>query len=203
MEKGIKAVIFDVNGVLLLGQGVSFHKYIARKLHTDLETWFDAIEQYWSLFVEGKVSEEKFLNHLSQVFNKSPKKIRLTISKAFEKRFKKNSWLFKQVFILKQQGYKTAILSDQVPIGYELFEKKFHLSSLVDVSIWSNKVKLRKPNLEVYRLCLEKLNVLPKEALFIDNRSWNLIPAEEIGMRTILFENNSKLKKNKVYKNLI
>lgn len=202
MKEEIKAVVFDVNGVLLLGEGRSFHQYVSKQLKIDLETWFDSIDQYWSNFVSGLITEEKFLLKISQSINKSPRRIKRAISRAFNKRFKENKWLFKQLFILNQLGYKTGILSDQVPISYELFEKKYKLSSRVKFPIWSNKVKCRKPNLAIYKLCIERIKENPSEILFIDNREWNLIPAEELGMRTILFKDNKKLKKDKTWRTL-
>jgi putative hydrolase of the HAD superfamily len=202
MKEGIKAVVFDVNGVLLLGSGISFHKLVSKKLKVDLETWFDAVDQYWSKFISGELSEKIFLSKLSLALNKSESKIKRVISNSFNKKFKPNKWLFKQLVVLNSLGYKTGILSDQVPISYELFEKKYRLSSKVLVSVWSNKVKSRKPNLEIYNICLEKLNVKASEVLFIDNRSWNLIPAEELGMKTILFKNNLRLKKDRTWRNL-
>lgn len=202
MKGEIKAVIFDVNGVLLLGEGKSFHQYVAKKLKLDIETWFDSIDQYWSPLVEGKISKEKFLIYLSKNFNRSPERIEKIIKKAFKKSFKKNRWLFKQLFILNKLGYKTAILSDQVPMSYEVFEKKYNLSPKVDVAVWSEKVKLRKPNPKIYKLCLKHLNVKPNQAIFIDNREWNLIPAEKLGIKTILFTDNKRLNKNPIWKGL-
>lgn len=203
MNGEIKAIVFDVNGVLLLGQGISFHKFIAKKLNIDLETWFDSIDQYWSKFVSGELTEEVFLSKISKALKKSPRKINRVISKAFDKRFKPNRWLFKQLVVLNSLGYQTAILSDQVPISYDLFEKKYSLSAKVNISVWSNKVKCRKPNLEIYRLLLEKIKNKPSEVLFIDNREWNLLPAEELGIKTLLFKDNKRLQKNRVWKEIL
>jgi len=32
----------------------------------------------------------------------------------------------------------------------------------------------------------------PEEAVFIDNRDWNIIPAKKLGMKTVLFRNNKQ-----------
>lgn len=202
MKSVIKAVIFDVNGVLLLGEGKSFHQYVAKKINVDVESWFDAIEQDWSNLVEGKTTSIKFLSKMSKIFSIDREKIKKIIEKAFKRRFKRNRWLFKQLFKLKKAGYKTAILSDQVPMSYEVFRDCYMLDSKVDISVWSQKVGIRKPNPKIYKLCLDKLKIKPEEAVFIDNRKWNLTPAKKMKIKTILFEGNKKLKENKIWEGL-
>jgi len=51
-----------------------------------------------------------------------------------------------------------------------------------------------KPELAIYRLTLKKLEVNPEESIFVDNKEVNLIPARELGMQTILFQNPEQLK---------
>jgi len=39
------------------------------------------------------------------------------------------------------------------------------------------------------------LKLFPGEILFVDNRAWNLSPAKDLGIKTILFLNNKLFKK--------
>jgi len=137
-----------------------------------------------------------------RIYGIKQNKLRKMIKRAFKKQFKKNKQLFKQLSKLKKLGYVLAILSDQVPMSHEVFEKYYKLSKKVDVPIWSYKEKLRKPNPKIYRLCIKKMKIDPDEAVFIDNRKWNLVPAKKIGIKTILFENNKQLFNNKIWKRL-
>jgi putative hydrolase of the HAD superfamily len=202
MFKEVKAIIFDVNGVLLLETGKSFHEYISKKLNVDIESWFDSIEQYWTSLIGGTLTESKFLKLISGFYNISPKTLQKIIQKAFKKRFKKNKDLFKKILKLKRLGYKIAILSDQIPASYEIFERYFKLEEFVDVAVWSNKIGVRKPNPKIYKICLKKLNISPSQAIFVDNREWNLSPAKKLGIRTILYENNKQLFKHPVWRKL-
>lgn len=49
----------------------------------------------------------------------------------------------------------------------------------------SAKVKMRKPELRIYQYTLEKLEVLPQEIVFLDDRGENLKAAKQLGFRTI------------------
>ncbi len=57
--------------------------------------------------------------------------------------------------------------------------------ALFDVVIESSKVGLRKPDPEIYKLACREMNILPAEALFLDDLGINLKPARQLGMTTI------------------
>ncbi len=184
----IKAIIFDVNGVLLVGHGRSIHEYMAKKLHIGFEEWFDAINPYWEEMVKEEFTTEHHLNQIAKHFHISRHKLDKWFVKSFKKHFKKDRKMFKLVKKLRKSGYKTAILSDQTQMSYEAYEK-FKLNNLVNVAVWSQKEGIRKPNPEIYELVVKRLKLKPENCLFIDDRDWNLIPAKKIGMKYILFHN--------------
>ena len=65
----IKAVIFDVGGVLALGKNSQWrdgkvipsgvHEFIAKKLKISLDQYLDSIDITYALAIEGKISNEK------------------------------------------------------------------------------------------------------------------------------------------------
>jgi putative hydrolase of the HAD superfamily len=55
----------------------------------------------------------------------------------------------------------------------------------VDVVIESSRVGLRKPDPAIYRLVCDELGVTPPEAAFLDDLGVNLKPARALGMTTI------------------
>jgi len=62
---------------------------------------------------------------------------------------------------------------------------------------------VRKPNPGIYKLLLKKLRLPAKKVLFIDNREWNLRPARELGIKTILFESNRQLIRSFISKGIL
>lgn len=56
-------------------------------------------------------------------------------------------------------------------------------------------VRLRKPDVGIYKLALEITQREPQECLFIDDRPLNLECACKLGMRTIIYENPAQLRK--------
>ena len=53
----------------------------------------------------------------------------------------------------------------------------------------SSKLKLRKPEKEIYLYVQKKLNLTPEEILFVDDLGINLKPARELGFVTYKFSN--------------
>ncbi|MEX0920588.1 MAG: HAD family phosphatase [Candidatus Pacearchaeota archaeon] len=199
MEQEIKAVIFDMNGVLSLdvelkpGSSLSksFHNLMAKSLKIDLDKWVDSIDRVYERSIEGKVSEKKTLNTIAKNLGMEPKKIERIIVKNYKKTFKNNKELYTYAFKLKKRGYKIAILSDQWHFSKKaLLDKK--KADKFDAVIVSCDVGIRKPDPKIYNLALKKLKVKPSEAVFIDNRDWNTKPAEKLGIKTILFKNNEQ-----------
>ena len=203
MNKKIKAVIFDVGGVLALSKNpiiirrqgnrtFGVHEFIARKLKISLDQWFDSIDTEYSDSIEGKISKEKVLSIISKNVKTPKRKLQKIILKAYKKNFKQNKKLYKFAFKLKKQGYKIAILSDQWYLSKQaLLPEK--ISKKFDKIIISCDIGVRKPNLKIYKILLKKLNLPAENCLFIDNQEWNLKPAKKLGMKTILFLNNKQL----------
>ena len=54
--------------------------------------------------------------------------------------------------------------------------------------IESSKVGIRKPDPRIYKMMLEKLDVEPARAIYLDDLGINLKPAREMGMTTIKVE---------------
>ncbi|GAA6098355.1 acyl-CoA dehydrogenase family member 10 isoform X2 [Tachysurus ichikawai] len=84
----------------------------------------------------------------------------------------------------RAEGFKTAVLSNNflMPGGKSYLPLN---TSLFDVIVESCRVGLCKPDLRIYQLCAERLGVSPHEAVFLDNLSFNVEAAVQLGMHGI------------------
>lgn len=193
-KRGIKALIFDIAGVLQLGsfsKSSRVHQFMIKKLGVSIDLYFDSIDTAYAESMEGKISEEKVVKTMERNFKTKPGKLKKLFIKAYKKNFELNKELFTYAIKKKKQGYKIAILSDQWWLSKRvLITKKFH--KYFDPVIISTDVKMRKPDLKIYRLTLKKLKLSARQTVFIDNRDWNIKPAKKLGMKTVLFKNNKQ-----------
>ncbi len=211
-NKEIKAIIFDIGDVLALSKHLlkkyknrmhhlGIHESVAKKLNISLDQYFDSIDTTYASSIEGKISKKQATEKISKNLNLSKKELIKIYSRAYLQEFKQNTELLKRAFKLKKLGYAIAVLSDQWHLSKEtLMPKKIYKN--FNVVVVSCEVGIRKPNSKIYQLVLKKLKIQPKHALFIDNQQWNILPAKKLGMKTILFNDNKQLFKEKIWRNL-
>jgi len=183
MKEEIKAIIFDIGGVLALER-------------PDSEKSAERLKQVEELLPhdltnKGKINKTKILNTISSKLDISSKGLEEYIIKLYKQNFKLNKRLYSLAIKLKKRRYKIAILSNQWQISNKAMPKI--LSSIFYPNIISYKTGMCKPNTNIYKFILKKLNIPATNILFIDNLEINLLPARKLGISTILFKNNIQL----------
>lgn len=97
---------------------------------------------------------------------------------------------------LKEKGhYKIYALTNWSAETFPIALDKYDFLHWFDGRVVSGEEKMRKPFPEFYSLLLERFGLKPEETLFIDDNLRNAKAAEEMGIRTIRFENASQLEK--------
>lgn len=80
-------------------------------------------------------------------------------------------------------GVATALLSNSWGTGLYPRER---LDGLFDVVVISGEVGLRKPEIGIFRLTLDRLGIEPARALFVDDHPGHLEAAAQVGLRGVL-----------------
>ena len=197
----IKAVIFDIGGVLALStfpinsaknHHLGAHEQAAKQLNISLDQYFDSIDSIYSRSIEGTITKKQVIRSMSANLNISKKKLEKLFVSVYKKMFKQNKRLYSFAFNLRKKGYKIAILSDQWHLSKEALMPK-NLVKHFDEVIVSCDIGMRKPNKKIFILILKKLKIRSENALFVDNQNWNINAAKKIGMNAILYKNNNQL----------
>lgn len=77
------------------------------------------------------------------------------------------------------------ILSNTNAIHFPYLLEQFPWLTLVDSMFLSHEMGCRKPKPALYHRVLERLQHPADEVLFLDDRQENLVPARELGMKTV------------------
>lgn len=91
--------------------------------------------------------------------------------------------------------YPLGLLSNATDELETLLEEEFGISHLFKVVVNSARIGVAKPEPRAYQIMLERLGVLPMEALFIDDKLRNIRAAEELGIPSIHFEGTDALER--------
>lgn len=100
--------------------------------------------------------------------------------------------LFRQ---LKESGkYKLYALTNWQVGLFDIALVRYDFLHWFDGRVVSGEEKLRKPFPEFYHRLLDRYNVNPAEALFIDDNLRNVKAAEELGIKSVHFQSPGQLK---------
>ncbi len=91
-----------------------------------------------------------------------------------------------------KQDYKIGILSNAMTNLEDLMKNDWKIINLFDAVINSSVEGVMKPDSRIYEIALEKLGVLPEEAVFIDDMPVNIDAANELGIHGIRYVDNQQ-----------
>ncbi|HTY44347.1 MAG TPA: HAD family phosphatase [Patescibacteria group bacterium] len=187
--KTFKAVFFDLGGVLSIGRrGPGVHEFVAKKLGMDLDQYLDSIDGIYTDAISGEISTNLALKMMASNLGTSAKKLKKIFYAAYRKNFRRDNTLYNLALNLKKKGYKIAIISDIWGIARDAILTKKDYSGFRDI-ITSYQTGARKISPKIFQIALKRLKVKSEEAIFTDNRKWNLTAPRRLGMIAILYKN--------------
>lgn len=193
-----KAIIFDNAGVLISESHKVWSRAIAN--HFDLR-FSDIYKHYsrsenWPLYKHGKITETEFFqrgNILSG--HKLPTKKLKEILREKRVPIKSVTNLIPKL----SKNYTLAIINNEGHEWDDYSRKKESFYKHFSVLTSSYEVASSKPDKKIYKLLikrLKKINIRPKECIYIDDRQNNLDTGKLFGFTTILYTSSKKLKKD-------
>ncbi len=191
----IKAVIFDFGGVIQLNDGENILRQIARMLDVPFDKFQQAYYEHNHLSNVTNVRWEDMIIEVVRVFDDSAAtkdRIR-TFIQTYSAGNRINTDLLSLFSVLRNQGLKVAILSNATSELRTRLENE-GIAKLVDEIVVSGEIGHQKPHREAFEVAFKKLDVRPKEVVFVDDSAKSLEKAAEIGYAPILFKNNEQLK---------
>ena len=81
--------------------------------------------------------------------------------------------------------YQMAVISNATDALRATLSGKYPIADAFDLIVCSAEEEVMKPEPEIYRRTLERLGRAPEEAVFIDDNAENIAAARELGLHTI------------------
>jgi putative hydrolase of the HAD superfamily len=183
----IRAIIWDVGGVLVRTEDISSRTLLAESLG---QSAFELENNVYSseigiLAQLGKIGIEEYWDKTLQSFGLS-----LADLADFRQRFWAGDRLDENLVAeirRLHQVYKTGLLSNALPGLRSLIQDDWQIADAFDVLIISSEIGLMKPDPQVYQLAAEELEISLNDAVFIDDNPLNIDAAKSIGMHVIHF----------------
>ncbi len=181
-----KAFIFDFFGVICSGVGDA---WLANNMSESVANDFK--NSFFKVTDIGALSEREFFVQAGNAVKRTSVEVRA-------------EWLnlarinVDMVEIIRElkKTHRIALCSNSPsPFIREIIARD-NIAGLFDQIIISSEVDLVKPDLEIYSLTLEKLGVNARETVFVDDSKGNVIVAEQLGMKGIIFSSVEQLKRD-------
>jgi putative hydrolase of the HAD superfamily len=193
----IKAVLFDYGGVIKVGHPLKMD--LARICNISEEEAKQTEEKrkvFGDHASKGLITDEQFWAGFQKIINKSiPNNCVELAKESYRNNFKFIPEVIKLVEDLKKQEIKVAILSNIFKFEAEVIREKNGYDGF-DPVILSYEVGMRKPELDIYKFAIKKLQLKPEECIFIDDKEENLVPAKSLGIRVVLAKNPEQIVKD-------
>ena len=183
----IKAVIFDVGGVLIRTADHSYRREWENRLGLadgeSEEIVFNS--EMGNKAQRGEISDDMLWSWVGQ---------RLKLGnqlEAFRAGFWRGDQLDKELVTYIRSlrpGYQTAIISNATDGLNKSLSTNYKIADAFDLIVGSAEVKIMKPDPAIYEYALQGLNRAADESVFIDDFAHNIEAARKLGMATVHFK---------------
>ena len=181
----IKAIVFDLGGVLFNeGKSVASEK-LAKKYNYDKEVIFKILTSPESRELrKGLISDKKFWdwaqNNLPAGYNAS----------LIKKEWYEGYLLDNDIFNLIKRGkgkYKLVAFSGNIKSRVEFLDEKYDFRIYFDIEIYSFDYHLNKPDKRFIEVMVKKTNLKPEEIVYIDDSEEYVLLAKKMGLNALIY----------------
>lgn len=132
-------------------------------------------------FETGEMAEPEFERRLAAALGLAPERAEGFNDRIFD-RIGEDRPMIEALRRARGHGLRTGLLSNSW--GTERYPR--HLfGELFDAVVISGEEGIRKPDVEIYELAIERMELPAGEIVFVDDLDHNLVPARELGLITI------------------
>lgn len=184
----IKAIIFDIGGVLLRTLDWSKRYEWERKLnlpHNSLEALVHGTTLNTE-FERGELAFEAFWQEVGRRLGVPADQV-TQFREDFYAGDTLNLELLTQIRQWRKAGFKIGIISNAPPSLRMTLQHRLHIVDDFDHIVISAEVGVRKPHARIYEMALEGLDVTAKEAVFVDDLTENIAGAQAVGLHGVHF----------------
>ena len=184
----IKAIIFDMNGVLISNFDPQIYENHAQKLNLTTQDFKEIIKEFFNWSITNKAGTlDDFWNTKKNNWGG----IALEDLKEFTADLHASEKINEEIIEIARslkKNYKIGVLSNIGGVNLEkLFEEKYDIKNFFDYVLSTGHIGIAKPDPAVYKHMLSKMNMEPEEVVFIDDKENNVQSAAQMGIHGIHF----------------
>lgn len=191
----MKTLVFDLGGVIVSTAEEPVMKWISENYDGyDFKKLMHIRHKPWVKFCLGQITEDDYIHEFLEATG-----LKIS-SKILKKKFREVltasiPGIIELLKELKCKGFKLVVLSNMSKEWGEYIISMHNLEEIFDEIFLTCNIGVKKPSTEIYELTLLKLGAKPEDCIFIDDSQKNIIPAESLGIESILFKSANQLRR--------
>jgi len=183
----ISAVLFDLTGVLTTSPWPALMAAAGGDIELLVGPYHEDGDHPWHQLERGEIGFAEWFQAVSALAGAAGVELDLSPLAALRDEMVVYPQVVEHVVQLRRDGYKTALVTNNVREGSNMWRSLLPVDELFDVVIDSSQVGVRKPNRAIFDLTLQQLAMTdPADAVFLDDLESNVLAARAIGLHAIL-----------------
>lgn len=180
-------MLFDLTGVITTSPWPHLTAAAGGDVELLVGRYHEDGDHPWHRLERGEIGFAEWFQDVSALAAAAGVELDLTPMAALREEMVVYPQVVERVLELRRDGYKTALVTNNVREGSNMWRSLMDVEALFDVVIDSSAVGVRKPNPAIFELALRELGVEdPTTAAFLDDLESNVAAAEAVGLHGIL-----------------
>jgi epoxide hydrolase-like predicted phosphatase len=185
----IDAVLFDFSGVLTTSPWPAISASARGDLELLVGPYHEDTDHPWHRLERGEITLDEWLTAVHAAAAAAGTELDLTPLQSLLSSLAVHDDVVDHVAALRADGYRTALVTNNVREGSATWRAMIAVDELFDVVVDSSAVGMRKPNPAIFTHTLDLLGgIAPQRAVFLDDVEGNLAGARLAGLHTILVD---------------
>jgi len=189
----IKAIVFDIGGVLEISPSLELDKKWEQKLNLKPGELNEPLHEVWKAGSIGTITIEQVHARIGEIMGWSAAQVNELMDDIWREYLGTLNVELADYFRSLRPKYQTAIISNSFVGAREKEAEHYQFDSICDFIIYSHEVGLSKPDPRIFTLACERLGLQPSEIIFVDDHPEVYISAVDMGMHCIEFRDNAQV----------
>jgi epoxide hydrolase-like predicted phosphatase len=188
----IRAVVFDIGGVLEITPDVGVTRYWEKRLSLAAGELDQRMHEAWVGGSIGTITLDDVHQALQDRLGLDERQLPAFMADLWREYLgTPNTELIEFARRLRPR-YRTGILSNSFVGAREREQQAYGFEDLVDEIVYSHESKMGKPDPRIYALTCARLGVRPEEAVFLDDHDPFVTAARDAGLHAVRYQDNAQ-----------
>lgn len=188
----IRAVVFDIGGVLEITPDLGVHRLWETRLGLSAGELDERMADVWMGGGLGTITLADVHQAIRDRVGLDEQQLAAYMADVWREYLgSANTELIGYARRLRPR-YRTGILSNSFVGAREREQAAYGFEDLVDEIVYSHEVGMSKPDPRIYALACERLGVRPSEMIFLDDVQRCVAGADQAGIHAIQYRNNAQ-----------